>query len=221
MTPERQEQLPSILDSIIQSRCTTKALSETPWSTGEEPSFDLKPILKAADAAPFHKPIPRDSKKGDLQGHQPWRCYHLDAKQCRKLRKKILELGNTTKIPQMLAVAEYMIQTTWIPNPSDSATEQLFEPSIQNMEHIAAASSAVQNMLLAATARKIPNYWSSGGILRSEEIQNLLGIPTHEILIGSIFLFPKDLNGAVTSYGSLHHCRGSIDTWARPVVISD
>ncbi len=67
------------------------------------------------------------------------------------------------------------------------------------MEHIAAASAAIQNLLLAATARGISNYWSSGGVLRSAQVFQQLGIPRQQILLGAIFLFPSEIGDAELS----------------------
>ena len=67
-----------------------------------------------------------------------------------------------------------------------------FLGTLRNMEHIAAASAAIQNVLLGATARALPNYWSSGGMLRHKELRNFLKIPLNELMIGCLFVFPKD-----------------------------
>ncbi len=47
-----------------------------------------------------------------------------------------------------------------------------FAVTLTNVEHIAAAYAAIQNLLLAATARGIRNYWSSGGVLRLPSVLN-------------------------------------------------
>jgi nitroreductase len=95
----------------------------------------------------------------------------------------------------MLASADAMIMATWLPNPSStgSATtsdSEAFEPTLGNVEHIAAASAAVQSLLLAATAAGFETYWSSGGVLRSRELFDYLNIPAQQRLLGAIFLFP-------------------------------
>lgn len=207
------------VSSALQNRRTTKAMDETPWPCPAQDPRLLAEILAAASEAPFHKPAAKEARLGKLDGIQPWRCYHLDAAQCRKLRTHLLQSGDATKIPKMLAVADYLVQATWLPNPPKAATQGPFEPSIQNMEHIAAASAAIQNMLLAATARGIPNYWSSGGALREPDTFSLLGIPTSEILLGSLFLFPSDLSAAQTSHGSLRASRSPLRDWSRPVYL--
>ena len=71
-----------------------------------------------------------------------------------------------------------------------------FAATLANMEHIAAAAAAIENLLLAATARGVSNYWSSGGVLRSQIVRQLLAIPPAEIVLGAIFFFPKEFGDA-------------------------
>lgn len=214
-----ESQLPSAIHQVIRQRKTTKALSETPFPIAESDAL-IDEVVSAAAWAPFHKPADSSHQSDDLSGVEPWRCYTLDSSQCRDLRERLLGLGDNTKIPKMLAVSEALIQVTWLPKPSDSPIpNQTFSPTRENTENIAAASAAVQNMLLTATARNVPNYWSSGGILRSLEIFNLLGIPQNEILLGSIFLFPQDLENAQLSPGALRAKRSEPNLWSRKVTL--
>jgi len=201
------------VDGVIQARRTTKMLAAAPLPA-ESDRAELDAILAAAGNAPFHKPSAREHRK-QMTSLQPWRCYSLDATNCRRLREKLIAGGDQTKIPQMLAAATALIQFTWLPNPSKAPAEQLFEPTIENMEHIAAASSAVQSMLLAATVRGYETYWSSGGALREATAFHLLGIPDREILLGAIFLFPASADGVETAPGKLHDKRGDRSAWAR------
>jgi len=65
------------------------------------------------------------------------------------------------------------------------------------MEHIAAGSAAIQNVLLGATSRGKRNYWSTGGaLLRSSGLRKKLNIPMDEILLGAIFIYPQELPAA-------------------------
>jgi len=208
-----------LAQALFQQRRTSKAMADEPWPCPEQITEPLRPILEAASWAPFHKPVAKEYRNAEQDGIEPWRCHVLDAKQCRKLRQRLLDAGDATKIPKMLAVADYLIQVTWLPEPTREESDLLFDPSIQNMEHIAAASAAIQNMLLAATARGIPNYWSSGGGLRSPEVFEMLGISKREMLLGSVFLFPKDLEGALVKGGALRHSRSEISKWCRQVTL--
>ena len=204
----------SLFDAIVRERRTVKALSSEPL-----PPTDIREhvdaIVAAAGWAPFHKPAARSHREGDLSSNHPWRCYKLDAVACRSIRLRLIDSGDTTKIPQMLAVADALIQLTWLPNQASNGNRDLlFDPTQENMEHIAAASAAAQNILLAATSRNIHNYWSSGGALRSPELFDWLGIPENEILLGALFLFPSDLNGIETKPGSLRDKRGETHQWS-------
>jgi nitroreductase len=110
----------------------------------------------------------------------------------------------------MLAASDALILTTWLPEPSRKKT-RTFYPNLKNMEHIAAAGAAIQNLLLAATAKGINAYWSSGGILRKPKTLRFLDIPEEEILAGAVFLFPKVYPDSVeTKSGKNADKRGNI-----------
>lgn len=184
------------LEAIL-SRRTSKVLvdPDKPWEvTGSLKEF-LPEILLAAESAPFHYPAHRSHKHPDHDSPVPWRIHCLDGEGCRQLLKIIRTRDVAAgKIPAMLAAAEYLALTTWLPTPGDPSDNpgQYFDPTLENMEHIAAASAAIQNMLIAATARGVPNYWSSGGLLREEEWMKRLDIPASQILLGAIFFFPRE-----------------------------
>ena len=87
--------------------------------------------------------------------------------------------------------------------------------STGNVEHIAAASAAVQNLLLAATARGWESYWSSGGVLREPAVFERLGMDARELPLGSIFLSPDVAHGAIRIDGGLRDERGEVEGWVR------
>ncbi|MCH6256512.1 nitroreductase family protein [Puniceicoccaceae bacterium K14] len=212
---------PRTIDQVIRDRKTLKTLSETPLPIDQD-DLPIDELISAAAWAPFHKPAHSSHKSTDLSGVEPWRCYILDAAQCRHLREHLLQLGDKTKIPKMLAVSSFLIQFTWLPTPDASAISgQAFAPTLGNVENIAAASAAIQNMLLAATSREIPNYWSSGGALRTPEIFEYLGISKCEQLLGSIFLFPRNVDFEQSSPGALRDKRSNPSQWSRKVILSD
>ncbi len=126
----------------------------------------------------------------------------------------------------MLLAADAMIIATWLPNPDStdavsSETPQLFEPTLGNMEHIAAAAAAVQNLLLLATAAGWLNYWSSGGGLRSTRVFELLQIPNNQVLLGAIFLFGAETGELETATSKLTNQRSKIERWARQVSLQN
>jgi nitroreductase len=204
-----------VVDWVIRERRTAKVLAEEPLPTvGMRETVEA--LVATAGWAPFHRVAARvHQESGALPSIVPWRFYLLDADGCRALRQALLERGNTSKIPRMLAAATALVQATWLPNPPRGPVTGLFEATEENMEHVAAAGAAVQNLLLSATARGIRTYWSSGGALRDPEAFGWMGIPTGEILLGSIFLFPSDTGDAEVSPGSHRDRRGAPSDWAR------
>ena len=56
------------------------------------------------------------------------------------------------------------------------------------LEEIAAASAAIQNLLLAATAAGIANFWSTGGQTLQPAMKTFLGLGEHDTVLGMLFL---------------------------------
>ena len=203
------------VDKVISERKTLKVLTENQYSFSLASSI-VEELLEAASWAPFHRPASKSHcKSSELSSMVPWRFYILNEKNCRSLRQTLIDGGDSTKIPAMLMAATNLIQVTWLPNPKSSENDYPYEPTLENMEHIAAASSAIQNLLIAATAREIQTYWSSGGGLRKAETMKLLGIPEGEILLGSIFLFGPITASSKTAPGKLRDQRGERRTWSK------
>lgn len=209
------EQQGAAVDRVIRERRTAKMLATAPLPA-EDAREMVDEFVAAAGWAPFHRVAARaHTDEGPLTSPVPWRFHLLDAAGCRALREELLRRGDRSKIPGMLAAATALVQATWLPNPPRAAHDRLFEPTVENMEHVAAAGAAVQTLLLAATARGVPNYWSSGGVLREAQVYRWMGIPEREILLGSVFLFPPDAPGAEVLPGSHRDRRGPPSTWSR------
>ena len=204
-------------DEAIRSRKTVKILAnqDLPATNGREL---VNEILTLAGQAPFHRACEEHHRQSSpLLGIEPWRFHALDASTCRRIHTQI-PLENAGKIPAMLAAADALIMATWLPNAAqvpDMGDEPGFAATINNMEHIAAASAAIQNLLLAATARGVSSYWSSGGVLRSAQVFKLLGIPRSQMLLGAVFLFPQEYGDAELATSKLRKHRGSRDAWSR------
>lgn len=177
-------------------------------------------LLTAAANAPFHYACDR-LHKTELTSSLPWRAYKLDSRTCNDLSQRLLAGGDTTKVPNMLAAADYLVQVTWLPdegtilNRSAGKDEAAFCGTLRNMEHIAAASSFVQSVLLAAEGEGYMTYWSSGGALKSIEVFDHLGISHHELLIGSVFFFSREENHREIKPGALREARGALQAWSR------
>jgi len=215
----RESMRAEVLSEVIRERCTEKVLSSEPQPASANTSL-ADELLELAAWAPFHRPADAIHLEGREQsGIMPWRFYVLDAESCRKLHTRLLG-KDSSKIMEMLTTADCLVQATWLPNPSAEEGNGLFAPTLENMEHLAAAGAAVQNLLLGATASGIRNYWSSGGILRTPEIFELLGIPQRELLIGSLFFFPQDVGDATVATSKLRDKRGPLSGWVRRVSVS-
>lgn len=203
-----------IVDGVIRARRTVKVLADEAFPAADVRSV-VEELAAVAGWAPFHRVAARVHTDGALTSIVPWRFYLVDADGCRALRDALLARGDRSKVPRMLAAATALVQATWLPNPPKGEHTGLFEATEENMEHVAAAGAAVQSLLLAATARGIPNYWASGGALRGPEAFRWMGIPASEILLGSLFLFPADTRGAELSPGSHRDRRGAPSDWSR------
>ncbi len=210
------------VDQTIRDRQTVKVLADEPVPARDRRAV-VEALVEAAGWAPFHRPAAA-AHRDVLASPVPWRIYALDAAACRALRVALGEAGG--KVAAFLASADALLQVTWLPDPpaagapaeaqSAGAAPGLFESTLANMEHVAAAAAAVQNVLLAATARGIPTYWSSGGgVLRSADVFARLGIPAGEILLGSVFLFPEDTPAEARALSKLRETRGAPAGWSR------
>ncbi|HEX8387208.1 MAG TPA: nitroreductase family protein [Rubricoccaceae bacterium] len=207
------------VDQTIRDRKTVKLHAEAASPTVDRRAV-VDELLAVAGWAPLHRPA-ADVHRGALSSPVPWRFYALDAAACRALRASLG--GEGGKVLEMLAAADALVQATWLPDePAEGAVAAgLFEPTVPNMEHVAAAGAAIQNLLLAATARGIPTYWSSGGVLRTPAVAARLGIPEREVLLGSIYLFPEDPGAATPVVSKLRETRGDADGWSRWVDLND
>lgn len=202
---------------ILTTRKTTKVMFDPERPAAPETDREtIESLIALAGWAPFHKPAHRVHWRG-TRTIEPWRFHLADAGTCRRLIGFVQDNAEKAgRVPQMLAAAEALILATWLPNPAengdDSLNGGLFEPTMANMEHIAAASAAVQSFLLAATERGLTTYWSSGGYLRDAATFDFLGIPAQQILLGAVFVFPND--GGERIPGGMRDKRSERAAWS-------
>jgi nitroreductase len=208
-----------IVDEVIRARRTTKVIAEEPL-----PAADIRAVVEelaeAAGWAPFHRVVARvHQESGGMTSAVPWRFRLVDADGCRALRQALLDRADKSKIPRMLGAASALVLATWLPTPRKGEPVGLFDATEENMEHVAAAGAAVQNLLLGATARGIPTFWASGGPLRGAEALRWMGVPEGEIVLGSVFLFPQETGDAEINAGSHRERRGAPGDWAQWVTL--
>ena len=217
------------VQSTILQRKTAKVLANDPW----KPTLDqvehnelISTLLHLAAYAPYHYKSAERYKQGVLNSSLPFRAYTLDAATCRKLADQLKNSQPPAgKILNMLWAAEVLLIFTWLPDvfgeqPLERSMEPLpFTGNLRNMEHIAATSAAITNVLLGATASGFPNYWSSGGALRQQTAREILDISLDEIMLGCLFVFPKDAleRGAEVKPGKLRNEGKDLHSWSKAV----
>jgi nitroreductase len=213
------------MDAII-NRKTSKVLAKTPWSpslTEGEREKLVQELLKLAAAAPYHYESAA-KYRNDLTSGLPFRCYVADAARCRAaVDYAAAQEVQAGKISEMLNAAEVLFIVTWLPDtfrePVVGREPIPFTGNLRNMEHIAATGAAIQNMLVGATALGYPNYWSSGGVLRFDSMRSHFEVPTEEIILGTLFVFPKDAESRADEVvgGKLRDKGKTQETWAKKV----
>jgi nitroreductase len=219
----------SAVDHVIRKRKTAKILRDPDncGSTQDLTDFNeaVRASVEVAGWAPFHKTVHKPTHcMGELTSPVPWRFYVLEKATCCAVVDFISAQAQVnpnshwhkawgSKIPKLLAGCGAVVLATWLPDPAeDGGAPELTE---NNIEHIAAASAAVQNLLLAAEARGLHTYWSSGGILKDAAIFAYLSIAPQEKLLGAIFLAPHDAPHDANEPGGLRDKRGAPAAWSR------
>lgn len=226
---------PAPVDAALRERRSHKVLADPDRPL---PAAGLAPpvvaeLLAAMGRAPFHRPPHAvHASHGEEDGVTgPWRAYVLGAEACRALLRLLRRRDALAgKIPGLLAAADTLVLVTWLPDPpaasasadaaanaaADAEAED-FEPTVANVEHIAAAGAAVQNLLVAATARGLRTFWSSGGVLRTPPLFEAVGIPARERLLGAVFVTRPDLPDVRILTTKLGDRRAPVEAWARHV----
>ena len=206
---------------VIRERRTTK-LRLSPDSPMPVPPDSFRAVMEElvdlASTAPHHFPCHTSHQAEPLDSPVPWRFHCLSGSACRELMSYLLTLdGLVDKLAAMLAAADGLILAMWLPDPPSDPLpgDLLFDPTRRNMEHVAGVAAAVQNILLGATSRGIRTYWGSGGALRRPEVMERLGIPSEQILLGAVFLFPDSDGPGEAKGGARRGTPGARSTWMR------
>jgi len=215
----------SAVDRVIRARRTLKVLAESPLDVATDRAL-VEHVVASAGWAPVHLLAARVHRDGaPLPAIVPWRCHLLDAAACGRFRAWLLGNGEPSTMPQLLAACSALVLVTWLPDPPSRDDDgALFEGTRENMEHIAAASAAVQNMLLTATAHGLGTFWATALPFRTPESVAYLGIPPREILLGALYLTEPDAArapGVETKAGALRERRGHPREWSRWIDLPD
>jgi len=219
--------LKTAVDQVIQARKSVKVVGDVDAIPEIPEGFfaEVQEAMKIAGWAPFHFTAHDTHLDREMNSPVPWRFYALNQTNCLRLIDALIAhptLGLTKKAAILRMIAAYgtLVLVTWLPDPDNSKNaEDMARRELKNEEHIAAAAAATQNLLLAATARNIDSYWSSGGVLRDAATFELCNIPPQERLLGAIFLAPDMPDRAGVRPGKLRELRGMPDQWMRSVTV--
>ena len=198
----------STVADVIERRRTWKVLSDpiSPRVLPDELCDRLDPLVLDAIVqsgwAPFHY----------SRNHEgvavPWRFHIVNSVTCRKLAGKLpdwfQDINPNNKLPAMLSACGALVLVYWLPQFDEETAKQ---KQVQiNEEHLAAASCAVQNLLLLLTAAGLGTYWSSGGFFRTAEMSEKLGIDPGEKLLAAVFVdyLPEEAAEGVERIGGKH-----------------
>ena len=161
--------------TAIRSRRSVKSFDGTPI-----PRATLDQLCELVSWAPTHRMT------------QPWRCAVLDQPAIARLSRYMQETAEISAVPdptkgaakmaklvEKLPTLGALILVTWVRAPD----------SLINLEEHAAASAAVQNLLLGATALGLGSFWSSNPALSHPLTLTWCGCdPTREGFLGAIWL---------------------------------
>ncbi|MCC8409049.1 nitroreductase family protein [Mucilaginibacter sp. UR6-1] len=164
----------STISTVIKTRRTIKPGT----MNGQKiPNGHIAAILELADWAPTHAFT------------EPWRfvIYEDPTVFC----KQHAELYKTHTPAENFKEATY----TNLQNIGNNASHVVIavmkrgsNPNIPALEEVAAASAAVQNILLAATSLNIGSFWSTGGMTLKPAMKNFLELAEEDAVLGLLYL---------------------------------
>jgi nitroreductase len=166
----------SIIADVIKHRRSTKPAQ---MNGKLIPDAQVQQLLELADWAPTH---------GNTE---PWRFFVYSGEAIKKFCKQHAELYKKNTDPEKYLQANY---DKFLHN-GDTASHIIMTimqrgalPKVPVMEEEAAVSSAIQNILLGATALGIASFWSTGGMVHHYSMKELLHLRNEDIVMGMIYL---------------------------------
>lgn len=208
---------PDVLSLLLHARRTDKMLadSDAPDSLHTVDRAALDTMLADAAMAPFHYPHPDYRGDGTGRGSAvPWTATKLDGPACRSFARRLVDHDpKTGGIARMMRAASALV-LVWFTPEGEAPKGAAFAGTERNMEHVAAAGAFAQSFLLAATAAGHRTYWSSGGIARGAPVTSWLDVPAGDVLVGALFVFPREGVGTETKPGAWRGKRGRVEDWS-------
>jgi|GEM_PF-400028 len=212
-----------ILADLIRDRKTTKVFGSTesplqlPANVAQHWNEQVRQAIEAAGPAPFHFARNLDGVA------EPWRVTTLWWEACRALAAELPQLcpdlkpGN--KLPAILSACGAVVLVHWLPAGAEEIAETAKREET-NFEHLAAASSFVQNLLLLLTASGMESYWASANLLDSAAVKQRLGVTASRKLLGAIIVaYPLAESAELErAGGGNRNKRSSAAAWSRELV---
>jgi nitroreductase len=166
----------SVIADIIKNRRSTKPAQMNGKLIPDE---QVQQLLELADWAPTHA------------NTEPWRFFVYSGNAVKTFCMQHAELYKKNTDPEKYLQANY---DKFLHN-GDTASHIIITvmhrgalPKVPVMEEEAAVSSAIQNILLGATALGIASFWSTGGMVHHYAMKELLHLRNEDVVMGMIYL---------------------------------
>lgn len=162
------------ISNIIQTR---RSIKPNMMNGHKAPNGHIAALLELADWAPTH-------------GYtEPWRfvVYENPAKFC----QQHAELYKQSVIPEDFNETVFnnlLHQGDKVSHIIIVIMQRGDLPKIPPVEEVAAVSSAVQNILLGATALNMASFWSTGGLILKPVMKDFLLLRDEDQVIGALYL---------------------------------
>ncbi len=166
-------------DQVSETIAERRSVSWAKMNGGLIPDEVVNNLLKLADWAPTHGRT------------EPWRFYVFGGEALTNFGKAHADIywQNTAEDKRLEATYDKLEHN--VDKASHlivAAMKRGSNVKIPLIEEIAAASAAVQNILLGATALGIASFWSSGGMTHTPAMKEYLGLGEEDIVLGLIYL---------------------------------
>ncbi len=163
-----------IIANIIKNRRSVKAQA---MNGRKIPNEQIEALLELADWAPTH-------------GYtEPWRfvIYENPADFCAQ-HAELYKQSNPGDKFDAFNFNKLLHQGDAVSHVIIAVMKRGDLPKIPALEEIAAASCAIQNILLGATALNIASFWSTGGMALKPELKSFLGYSEDDQVMGILYL---------------------------------
>lgn len=170
----------AIVDAVIQERRSVKPANMN-GKPIDEATF--REMLMSADWAPTHAHT------------EPWLFIIHGGASAKAFCLSHATLYQAVTAPEKFTVATYDKLRQMADGASHvvvAAMKKGDNPKIPLVEEIASAAAAIQNLLLAATARGIGSFWSTGGLTFHPAMKDMLKLSEQDQVLGLLYFGYSD-----------------------------